>query len=102
MCQGAGGLASRFRLGRTAGSNIISEPSFSSSPCFLGAMPSRSSYLIPMSALEYLLVFPEGQLARPFLDFKGRKDLFVTLMGGNHPSVKLAVGFIVGMDWPML
>ena len=99
MCQGAGGLASRFRFGaRTAGSNLIIGGIFVALAVFLGPGAVALLYLLPLSALGVLLVFAGGQLSLTLIDMKSRKELFIPLlMVGITLASNLAVGFSVGI-----
>lgn len=99
MCQGAGGLASRYRFGaRTAGSNVIIGTIFIVLVLFLGPNLLQIIKLIPLSVLGVLLVFAGTQLALAILDLKTRKELFVpiVIMGITLAS-NLAAGFLVGI-----
>lgn len=99
MCQGAGGLASRYRFGaRSAGSNLIIGTIFVVLALFLGSEALAIIYLLPMSALGVLLIFAGAQLALTVLDLKTRKDFFVPiLIAGITLASNLAAGFIVGI-----
>jgi SulP family sulfate permease len=99
MCQGAGGLASRYRFGaRTAGSNLIIGGIFVALAVFLGAGAVALLYLLPLSALGVLLIFAGGQLSLTLIDMKSRKELFIPLlMVGITLASNLAVGFSVGI-----
>jgi SulP family sulfate permease len=99
MCQGAGGLASRYRFGaRTAGSNLISGSFFIILALFLGPHALSVIYLIPMSALGVLLIFAGVQLTLTLQDMKTRKNLFVPiLILGITLASNLAAGFLTGI-----
>jgi sulfate permease, SulP family len=99
MCQGAGGLASRYRFGaRTAGSNLIIGGIFVALAVFLGAGAVALLYLLPLSALGVLLIFAGGQLSLTLIDMNTRKELFIPfLMVGITLASNLAVGFSVGI-----
>ncbi len=99
MCQGAGGLASRYRFGaRTAGSNLIIGTLFLVMVLFLGTNIISVLNLIPYSVLGVLLVFAGTQLALTILDMKSRKQLFVPiLIMGITLASNLAAGFLVGI-----
>ncbi|MBU1168857.1 MAG: putative sulfate/molybdate transporter [Proteobacteria bacterium] len=99
MCQGAGGLASRYRFGaRTAGSNLIIGAIFIVLAVFLGEHIMGVIYLLPMSALGVLLIFAGAQLTLTLLDMKTRKEMFVPiLILGITLASNLAAGFIAGI-----
>ncbi len=98
MCQGAGGLASRYRFGaRTAGSNLIIGGVFLLLVLFLGAQITSLIQLIPFSVLGVLLIFAGLQLALTVLDLQTRKEMAVpVIMVAIALSFNLAVGFMVG------
>ncbi len=99
MCQGAGGLASRYRFGaRTAGSNLIIGTIFIAMAVFLGAHALALVYLLPMAALGVLLIFAGAQLTLTILDLKTRKEMFVpVLILGITLASNLAAGFLAGI-----
>lgn len=99
MCQGAGGLASRYRFGaRTGGSNLIIGTIFIVLSLFLGNQLLGIIYLLPMSALGVLLIFAGAQLSLTLLDMHSRKELFVpVLVVGITLASNLAAGFLVGI-----
>jgi SulP family sulfate permease len=99
MCQGAGGLASRYRFGaRTGGSNLIIGTLFVVLALILGKNLLGVIYLLPMSALGILLIFAGAQLSLTLLDMNTRKDLFVPVVVlGITLSANLAAGFLVGI-----
>lgn len=99
MCQGAGGLASRYRFGaRTAGSNLMIGGIFVALSVFLGTNAVALLYLLPLSVLGVLLIFAGGQLSLTLIDMKSRKELFVPLLIlGITLSSNLAAGFVVGI-----
>ncbi len=99
MCQGAGGLASRYCFGaRTAGSNLIIGAIFVVLALFLGSEALAIIYLLPMSALGVLLIFAGTQLALTVMDLKTRKDFFVPILIVSITlASNLAAGFIVGI-----
>ncbi len=99
MCQGAGGLASRYRFGaRTAGSNLIIGLIFISLVVLLGPNILTILNLLPFSALGVLLIFAGMQLALTVLDMKTRKELFVPiLIMGITLASNLAAGFLIGL-----
>jgi len=99
MCQGAGGLASRYRFGaRTAGSNLIIGTVFVFLALFLGEHLMGVIYLLPMSALGILLIFAGGQLSLTLLDMNTRKEMFVPiLILGITLASNLAAGFLIGI-----
>jgi SulP family sulfate permease len=99
MCQGAGGLASRYRFGaRTAGSNLIIGAIFLIMALFLGPHSMALIYTLPMAALGVLLIFAGGQLTLTLLDMQTRKDLFVpVLVLGITLAMNLAAGFLTGI-----
>ncbi len=99
MCQGAGGLASRYRFGaRTAGSNLIIGFLFLLLVLFLGPHILTILNLLPLSVLGVLLIFAGIQLALTILDLQNKKDLFVPiLIMGITLASNLAAGFIVGI-----
>ncbi len=99
MCNGAGGLASRYRFGaRTAGSNLISGALFIGLAILLGEHLMGVVYLLPMSALGILLIFAGAQLSLTLLDMKTRKEIFVPiLILGITLASNLAAGFLVGI-----
>jgi SulP family sulfate permease len=99
MCQGAGGLASRYRFGaRTAGSNLISGTIFIILAIFLGTGAVALLYLLPLSALGVLLIFSGVQLSLTLLDMQSRKDLFIPiLIAGITMASNLAGGFLTGI-----
>jgi SulP family sulfate permease len=99
MCQGAGGLASRYRFGaRTAGSNLMIGGIFVALSILLGPKATALLYLLPLSVLGVLLVFAGGQLALTLIDMTSRKELFTPiLILGITLASNLAVGFIVGI-----
>jgi len=99
MCQGAGGLASRYRFGaRTAGSNMIIGTIFLVIALFFGAQVLPIVNLLPMSVLGVLLIFAGAQLALTILDMQTRKDLFViVLIVGITLASNLAAGFLTGI-----
>jgi SulP family sulfate permease len=99
MCQGAGGLASRYRFGaRTGGSNLISGAIFIVLALFLGEHIMGVIYLLPMSALGILLIFAGAQLTLTLLDMKTRKELFVPILVlGITLASNLAAGFLAGI-----
>lgn len=99
MCQGAGGLASRYRFGaRTAGSNLIIGSVFVALAIFLGTGALALLYLLPLCVLGVLLIFAGAQLAMTLLDMQTRKELFIPLLiMGITLASNLAAGFIVGI-----
>lgn len=99
MCQGAGGLASRYRFGaRTAGSNIIIGTIFLLLVFVFGHHLLTVVNLIPLSVLGVLLIFAGLQLALTIIDMQNRKDLFVPiLIMGITLASNLAAGFLVGI-----
>ena len=99
MCQGAGGLASRYRFGaRTAGSNLMIGGIFVALSIFLGPNAVTLLYLMPLSALGVLLIFAGGQLSLTLIDMKSRKELFIPLLIlGITLASNLAAGFVVGV-----
>ncbi len=99
MCQGAGGLASRYRFGaRTGGSNLIIGAIFILLALFLGEKLMGIIYLLPMSALGILLIFAGAQLSLTLLDMNTRKELFVPIcVLGITLASNLAAGFLVGI-----
>ncbi len=99
MCQGAGGLASRYRFGaRTGGSNLIIGTIFILLALFLGDHLMGVIYLLPMSALGILLIFAGVQLSLTLLDMQSRKDMFVPiLVVGITLASNLAAGFLAGI-----
>lgn len=99
MCQGAGGLASRYRFGaRTGGSNLIIGFIFIVLALFLGEYLLGVIYLLPMSALGILLIFAGAQLSLTILDMNTRKGMFVSiLILGITIASNLAVGFLAGI-----
>ena len=99
MCQGAGGLASRYRFGaRTAGSNLISGAIFVLLALCLGDHIMGVIYLLPMSALGILLVFAGLQLSLTLLDMNTRKDMVVPILVlGITLASNLAAGFLIGI-----
>ncbi len=99
MCQGAGGLASRYRFGaRTAGSNLIIGSIFFFLVFILGPHILTVLNLLPLSVLGVLLIFAGIQLALTILDLKTRKDLFVPiLIMGITLASNLAAGFLFGI-----
>ena len=99
MCQGAGGLASRYRFGaRTAGSNLIIGTIFLMMALFLGFHSLAIIYTLPMAALGVLLIFAGAQLTLTLLDMQTRKDLFVPILVlGTTLAANLAAGFLTGI-----
>jgi len=99
MCQGAGGLASRYCFGaRTAGSNLIIGTIFIVLALLLGSQVLAIIYLLPMSALGVLLIFAGAQLALTVMDLKTRKEFFVPILIVSITlASNLAAGFIVGI-----
>ncbi len=99
MCQGAGGLASRYRFGaRTAGSNLIIGTIFILLVLFLGLNILQIIFYIPMAALGVLLVFAGLQLSLTLLDMRSRKEMFVVIVIlGITLASNLAAGFIIGI-----
>ncbi len=99
MCQGAGGLASRYRFGaRTAGSNLIIGFLFLLLVLFLGPHILTILNLLPLSVLGILLIFAGIQLALTILDLQNKKELFVPiLIMGITLASNLAAGFIIGI-----
>ena len=99
MCQGAGGLASRYRFGaRTAGSNLISGLIFIVLALFLGTSAMGLLYLLPLSALGVLLIFAGVQLSLTLLDMQTRQELFIPIIiAGITMASNLAAGFLVGI-----
>jgi len=99
MCQGAGGLASRYRFGaRTAGSNLISGALFVILALCLGDHLLGVIYLLPMSALGILLVFAGLQLSLTLLDMHSRKQMVVPMVVlGITLASNLAAGFLTGI-----
>lgn len=99
MCQGAGGLASRYRFGaRTAGSNVIIGAVFILLALFLGNHIMGVIYLLPMAALGVLLIFAGAQLSLTLLDMNTRKEMFVPILVlGITFASNLAAGFLVGI-----
>jgi sulfate permease, SulP family len=99
MCQGAGGLASRYRFGaRTAGSNLIIGAVFVVLALLLGEHLMGVIYLLPMSALGILLIFAGVQLSLTLLDMRTRKDMFVPILVlGITLASNLAAGFLIGI-----
>jgi SulP family sulfate permease len=99
MCQGAGGLASRYRFGaRTAGSNLMIGTLFIALAVFLGSGAVALLYLLPLCVLGILLIFAGAQLALALLDMQSRKELFIPLMiVGITLASNLAAGFMVGI-----
>ena len=99
MCQGAGGLASRYRFGaRTAGSNLIIGAVFLMLALFLGSHSLAVIYTLPMAALGVLLIFAGAQLTLTLLDMQTRKELFVPILVlGTTLASKLAAGFLTGI-----
>ncbi len=98
MCQGAGGLASRYRFGaRTGGSNLIIGTIFLILVLFLGSQITSLTQLIPFSVLGVLLIFAGLQLTLTILDLQTRKEMVVpVLMVAITLSFNLAAGFLVG------
>ncbi|MEJ2038593.1 MAG: putative sulfate/molybdate transporter [Desulfosarcinaceae bacterium] len=99
MCNGAGGLASRYRFGaRSGGSNLFIGAVFLALAVFFGASCLALINLIPISALGVLLVFSGVQLSLTLLDMKSRKELFVpVLVVGITLAANLAAGFFAGI-----
>ena len=99
MCQGAGGLASRYRFGaRSAGSNLFSGGLFVLLALCLGGHLLGVIYLLPMSALGILLVFAGLQLSLTLLDMNTRKEMVVPILILSITlASNLAVGFLVGI-----
>jgi SulP family sulfate permease len=99
MCQGAGGLASRYRFGaRSAGSNLISGAIFILLALGLGDPLMGVIYLLPMSALGILLVFAGLQLSLTLLDMTTRKEMVVPILVlGITLASNLAAGFLIGI-----
>ncbi|MBT8366198.1 MAG: putative sulfate/molybdate transporter [Deltaproteobacteria bacterium] len=99
MCQGAGGLASRYRFGaRTAGSNLIIGAVFLMLALFLGSHSLAVIYTLPMAALGVLLIFAGAQLTLTLLDMQTRKELFVPILVlGTTLASNLAAGFLTGI-----
>jgi SulP family sulfate permease len=99
MCNGAGGLASRYRFGaRTAGSNLIIGAVFLLMAVFLGFHSLALIYTLPMAALGVLLIFAGAQLTLTLLDMQTRKDLFVPILVlGTTLASNLAAGFLTGI-----
>jgi SulP family sulfate permease len=99
MCQGAGGLASRYRFGaRTAGSNLIIGAIFLMLALFLGSHSLAVIYTLPMAALGVLLIFAGAQLTLTLLDMQTRKELFVPILVlGTTLASNLAAGFLSGI-----
>jgi len=99
MCQGAGGLASRYRFGaRTGGSNLIIGTLFVILALFFGEQIMGIIYLFPMSALGVLLIFAGAQLTLTILDMNTRKEMFVPiLILGITLASNLAAGFLIGI-----
>jgi SulP family sulfate permease len=99
MCQGAGGLASRYRFGaRTAGSNLIIGGIFLMLALFLGSHSLAVIYMLPMAALGVLLIFAGAQLTLTLLDMQTRKELFIPiLILGITLASNLAAGFLTGI-----
>ncbi len=99
MCQGAGGLASRYRFGaRTAGSNLIGGVIFVILALCLGEHLMGVIYLLPMSALGILLVFAGLQLSLTLLDMHTRKEMVVPILVlGITLASNLAAGFLIGI-----
>jgi sulfate permease, SulP family len=99
MCQGAGGLASRYRFGaRTAGSNLIIGAVFVVLALLLGEHLMGVIYLLPMSALGILLIFAGVQLSLTLLDMRTRKEMFVPILVlGITLASNLAAGFLIGI-----
>ncbi len=104
MCQGAGGLASRYRFGaRTAGSNIIIGVIFITLVLFLGINILQIIYYIPMAALGVLLVFAGIQLSLTLLDIRSREEMFVVIViVGITLASNLAAGFLIGIAVALL
>ncbi len=99
MCQGAGGLASRYRFGaRTAGSNLIIGAVFLMLALFLGSHSLAVIYTLPMAALGVLLIFAGAQLTLTLLDMQTRKELFVPILVlSTTLASNLAAGFLTGI-----
>ncbi len=99
MCQGAGGLASRYRFGaRTAGSNLIIGTIFILLVLFLGINILQIIYYIPMAALGVLLVFAGIQLSLTLLDMRSKNEMFVVIViVGITLASNLAAGFLIGI-----
>jgi SulP family sulfate permease len=99
MCQGAGGLASRYRFGaRTAGSNLIIGAVFVVLALLLGEHLMGVIYLLPMCALGILLIFAGVQLSLTLLDMRTRKEMFVPILVlGITLASNLAAGFLIGI-----
>lgn len=99
MCNGAGGLASRYRFGaRTGGSNIFIGAVFIGLALFFGPSCLALINLIPMSVLGVLLVFAGTQLSLTLLDMKSRKELFIPLLiVGITLATNLAAAFFTGI-----
>jgi SulP family sulfate permease len=99
MCQGAGGLASRYRFGaRTAGSNLIIGAVFVVLALLLGEHLMGVIYLLPMCALGILLIFAGVQLSLTLLDMRTRKEMFVPMLVlGITLASNLAAGFLIGI-----
>ena len=99
MCQGAGGLASRYRFGaRTGGSNLIIGGIFIALALFFGEHLMGVIYLLPMAALGVLLIFAGAQLSLTLLDVTTRKEMFVPILVlGITLASNLATGFLVGI-----
>jgi SulP family sulfate permease len=99
MCQGAGGLAARYRFGaRSAGSNLIIGVIFLMMALFLGFHSLAVIYTLPMAALGVLLIFAGVQLTLTLLDMQTRKELFVPILVlGTTLASNLAAGFLTGI-----
>jgi sulfate permease, SulP family len=99
MCNGAGGLASRYRFGaRTGGSNLIIGAIFIVLALLLGERIVGVIYLLPMSALGVLLIFAGAQLSLTLLDMKTRQEMFVVILVlGITLAANLAAGFLAGI-----
>lgn len=99
MCQGAGGLASRYRFGaRTAGSNIIIGVIFVGMVVLFGSDILIILNLLPLSVLGVLLVFAGAQLSMTVLDMQTREEFFVpVIIVGITLAANLAAGFLAGL-----
>ncbi len=99
MCQGVGGLASRYRFGaRTGGSNLIIGAIFLVLVFSFGSHIVNIIHLIPFSALGILLCFAGMQLGLSILDMRQRSQMAVALlMAGTTLAVNLSIGCLIGI-----
>lgn len=99
ICQGVGGLASRYRFGaRTGGSNLIIGTIFLALVLLFGPQSVDIIHLIPFSALGVLLSFAGIQLGLSVLDLRLRSEMAVALvMAGVTLATNLSIACIIGM-----